>query len=753
MVVRHRSVNVGFFFFLAWALLLPLYSLAQGSVEVKVTRSTDHRPLANVKVQLIKPGTRFSAQGASDAQGLVRIPAIEAGEYQLRADADGYFPANYHIALAPRQVFALALELTPRERVREQIEVRSSVVELNTQQTGTSQIVTHQTLEQMPAYMKHDVQSLAENLMPGAILSHDNFVHVRGNELSLHEFINGVSFLDNSHQHFTPGISPAIFESANLITGGFPAEFGNRFGGILDITTRSGRSMQGHGSVSAGGGTVLNNDASAEYGGSRGRLGYYAFAGGYTSDRFLNPPVAEELHDFGHGLRSALQIDYQGKADIWKLFVTGGATTFQLPNTEGQEAVGRDASRRLRSQTAILNWQHVFSPRTLVSTSVYERTVSDYLIPTSDTVTQIGDGSRSTLAAGIKSDVSHAVGSHTFKAGVDLSRLRSLESFRFDPQQEESELEAFAFSDGVRGGQVSVYAQDHFTLVPNLTLDLGVRWDRFDLVDTFTQVSPRVGVAYHIPATHSVLHFAYNRFFSPPPIEYQLLASFIGNNNPDPELRVGDPKPYRQHYFEAGWSQQLHPKVLLEVNAYYHKGDDSFENGEIGNTRLFVPTNFAHARARGAEAALNFRELHRIGISGRLQYAYSRLRFIGPIAGGFADEALAPGEEVPPAFDQTHTATGSLMYQNKWRSFWTGLNYRYGSGTPVEGGASRLPSHSTADVATGITLWQHEPQRLEFEFNLINLSDNRYQIAKESELTPIQFAPRRVVSGRLRWRF
>ena len=46
-----------------------------------------------------------------------------------------------------------------------------------------------------------------------------------------------------------------------------------------------------------------------------------------------------------------------------------------------------------------------------------------------------------------------------------------------------------------------------------------------------------------------------------------------------------------------------------------------------------------------------FTELEPIGISGRLQYAYSRVRFIGPITGGLADEALESGEAIPPAFD------------------------------------------------------------------------------------------------------
>ena len=739
------------FFALSGALLFPSRLAAQASAEIRVTRSGGDQPLANANVELVKPGTAVAAHGVSDAEGLVRIPALDAGEYQITATAEGYFPVEYRVVVKPRQALALNVELAPREQLQQEVNVQASVGGLDVQQAGTARFLTRQAIEQMPAYITRDLPTLALNMMPGAVLSHDNFVHVRGNELSLHQFINGVSFLDNSHQHFTPGLSPAIFESANLVMGGFPAEFGNRFGGILDVTTRSGHSMAGHGSARAGVGTVLSNDASAEYGGASGPFGYYVFAGGNTSDRFLNPPVPDEMHDFGHGLQSAVQLDYQGQADVLKLLLMGGASTFQLPNTFEQQDAGRDTSRRLRSETAILSWEHVFSPRAVSSSAIYGRLVGDRVLPTSDPLTQIGDGSRSTLTTGVKTDFSYTMGMHTFKAGVDLARLRLLESLRFDPQQEESEVEPFAFQGGLHGGQVSGYAQDHWRPLPNLTLDLGLRWDQFDLLDTYAQISPRVGVAYHIPATHSVVHFAYNRFFSPPPIEYQLLAGYLGHNNPEEELRVGDPKPYRQHYFEAGWNQQLGSKLRLEATYYHHRGDDSFENTELGDTRIFIPTNFSHARARGAEVALNFNELERIGISGRFQYAYAHVRFVGPIAGGLADEALDVGELVPPAFDQTHTATGNLIYRNRWRGSWAAVTYRFGSGTPSED--ERLPAHSTGDIAAGLTLWQHEPKELDFEFDLQNLSDNRYQIAKESELTPIQYAPRRVVSGRLKWKF
>src|SRR5213594_2615067 len=82
------------------------------------------------------------------------------------------------------------------------------------------------------------------------------------NELSLNTFINGVSFFDNPHQLFTPGLSPDIIQSVNIITGGFPAEFGNRFGGILDIVTRTGFDANNHGSVTIGVGNYLRDNAS-----------------------------------------------------------------------------------------------------------------------------------------------------------------------------------------------------------------------------------------------------------------------------------------------------------------------------------------------------------------------------------------------------------------------------------------------------------------------------------------------------------
>jgi outer membrane receptor protein involved in Fe transport len=405
----------------------------------------------------------------------------------------------------------------------------------------------------------------------------------------------------------------------------------------------------------------------------------------------------------------------------------------------------------LRQQTAILGWVRNFSSRTLLATSIYERVGSDRVLPTSDPITPVSIASRSTLTLGMKSDLSHLWRGHVFKGGVDLLRLRESESFFFDSRGDPDVFPAFSGSR--KGGQASAYVQDHFSPFRNLWVDLGVRYDRFDLVRTGVQTSPRIGLAYHVPRTDTVIHAAYNRLFSPPPIEYSLLASFIGHNAVDRDQRVGDVQAYTQNYFEVGVAQELHPRVSLEVNAYVHTGHNSFENHEISISRIFLPINFHSARSTGAELIANMRQLERIGISGRFQYAVARTFFYGPVTGGFTgDEILLPGERIMPAFDQTHTATAQVFYHHRWRGFWGGSALRYGSGTVVENGP-RLPQHLTADLASGIDLWNSEPRRLALEFDITNISDRRYQIAKESEEIPIQYAPSRTIGGSLKFHF
>ena len=756
-------------------LLLATFAAAQqGSVVGRVVAADSGAPALSARVQL-SDGSGIVHDTVVNDDGEFSFPSVAPGEYQLSVSSDGYLQVVETLALQPRQPVFFEVELPRHTVLTEEVAVSARPPGVDPQATGSSRFLTRRALDAANLPSVVDVPTLAEYVLPGVVISHDNFVHVRGNELSLHQFINGVSFLDNSHRHFTPGFRPQVFETVNMMTGGFPAEFGNRFGGILDVTTQSGRNLNGRGSATLGLGTVESRDGAVDYGGSAGRWGYYVQGGSFSSDRFLNPPEPDELHASGHSSQGVAQIDYQGDRDLVKLFVSGGDSRFDLPNTVAEQDDGRDARRELQSLTGILTWQRILSSQSTLSASLYARNVSDDLRPTSDLHTTFADGSRETRTLGGKVDWFQSLGGHRLKAGVDVSGFRMTEALDFDPRLDGEDpdhhdeegrgeeghhppgLPAFTFSGRDTSQLVGAYVQDRFNPVSNLTVDLGLRLDHLNMLASYTELSPRVGAAYHFPRTGSVVRLAYNRLFSPPPIEYFLLANYLGNVSEDAHDRPGNVKPYQQHHVEAGLSQQLHLDFVFDIAAYHHEGQHAFETSELSSTRLFVATNFHEAKANGLELGMDYRRAATSGLSGRVQYALAKVEFIGPVSGGFAAEEHGPGEILPPAFDQRHTLSSSLVYRYPWRDLQVGAFAQYGSGTPSEqhhdGGPavfSYLPDHWTVDVNARVDLWSQDDRRLALEFVAANLTNNIYAIAKESEARPLQWAMRRVVSGRLR---
>src|SRR3989441_616934 len=327
---------------------------AQSPIEGTV-RDSSGRPVPGASVVLQHEDGRTVATALADSDGKFRLPPVGAGAYTLKVQAAGYYVSAYDFVLRPRQVLSLNVDLQKLEAVQEKVEVHANYLSVDPEKTGSSYTFTQQDLEDLPDPLANSTNDLVNNLMPGASDSHDNFLAVRGTEFSLHEFINGVSFLDNTQPQLSPGVSPQIFETVDLMTGGFTPEYGNRFGGVLDVTTRSGADLDGHGSVNFRGATVDTFDLNAEYGGQAGKLGYYVFADGFTSARFLHPPEPHELYDFGKGTRGAMQLDWRaGNKDSLKLLLMGGGDNFQQPNILDDQLLGRDAQRHLRQQTGIL---------------------------------------------------------------------------------------------------------------------------------------------------------------------------------------------------------------------------------------------------------------------------------------------------------------------------------------------------------------------------------------------------------------
>ena len=743
-------------------LLLMLWTLAAGSTAAAQQRVTgivadksSGQPVSSASVKIVGDALSAERTTTTDAEGRFSLSVLSPGFYTLTVSAAGFYTEQLTFSLSPRAAQQVRFELAPLATVKEQVTVHAESKLVNETESATTITINVAQIAALPTGRKIQLTDIITPFAASAVGSHDNLVHLRGNELSLNNFINGVSFFDNPHQLFTPGLSPDIIQSVNIITGGFPAEFGNRFGGILDIVTRTGFDANNHGSLTVGAGDYLRDNASVDFGGHTERLGYFFYAQAFQSDRFLNTPEPRRFHDRGRGSRSFAQLDYRpGSNDFFKLALTGDGTNFELPNTTEDELRGRDFFQRNREQTAVFSWEHMFGSASVISTSLYERLASARLLPTSDPFSIQAGGLRNDITLGAKSDYSLFIGSrHAIKTGIDLMLLRLREDFTFDPRDNEIEIDPFGFRGRKTGGQASFYIQDQLRPFKNFTANLGVRYDQYSLVTSGRALSPRINLAYALNSGHTVLHFAYNRFFAPPPIENLLLSAGLGfEGNP--------PRISRSNHFEAGVSHSLRDHLVFRLTGYWRSDKNSFETTELANVRIFAPTTFDRGKAYGIEFSAQLSEIKRLGLSGYFNYTAQRAFQTGPISGGFTVEAVGPGERGPAAFDQIHTGTAGLTWREHKSGFWASTGLEYGSGTPAalpddqgDEVSVRLPAHFVANFYFGVDLFRKERCGLGLQFNVENATDRVFAIAKESEFTPIQFSTPRFLSGSVKLRF
>jgi outer membrane receptor protein involved in Fe transport len=781
----------------------PATAQTAGAIRGQVIAAADRSGLPGARLTLRSPAADQPLQTSADGEGRFAFVGVAAGEYRLSAAADGFTSREVRLVIAPREVSAVtvALEVGGLDVT---VDVIAEAAAVPSTHSPSSTLLTAARLEEMPVAQRTSLPDAIINAAPGMIRGHDDFVHIRGHEVALNPSINGVQFWENAHSVFSAGLGVDYIESINVMTGGFPAEYGSRFGGILDIVTKSGWTMRNRGSVTAGSGTAHRHNLAFDLGAQNGSVALYVNAGGFSSDRFLSPPSPRSIHNTGRGLRSFGRLDVRaGDRNQLNMVMTGDGVNFELPVEERDVRLRPNFQhlQRARSQSAILSWSHVRSSDMVIQSAAYQRWSSVSQLP--ETVDRFGaqtDAKRTLATVGIKSDVARVVGRHAIKSGIDLVLLQPRESlsylsqpwidFTHLPEINESHVHfrgpnvgagiprPVVFSAEETGGQASVFVQDKLQVSSSLTVDVGVRFDRYSLAVAESHVSPRVNTAYRFP-TGTTMFASYNHFFVPPPIENVLagsagLTQFVSEiGRPLPPVRA-----IKENQFEAGMTHPIAGAGSVAVTGYLRLSDDPPHTSLFPDSRLYTYASFDKGKAYGMEVKANVARLGIDGVSGYVNYALGRVWLYNPITAGFTTEAAHLNEVsrfVAP-MDQTHTATGGLTYQDRRTSLWTAVSVEYGSGTPGGHGAGDH-AHETGEahehaagpglcatrcssrVTPNLSIGWNAPSgtgsqsRLSVQLNVENIANKVYLLSKESSMVQGQYSIPRLISASMRMRF
>ena len=205
-----------------------------------------------------------------------------------------------------------------------------------------------------------------------------------------------------------------------------------------------------------------------------------------------------------------------------------------------------------------------------------------------------------------------------------------------------------------------------------------------------SQWSPRLGAAYHVPDSGTILRASLDRFFQPPQAENLLLGSseqaralspFVDETGGGEEL-----EPERQWATELGVNQTLAGGVRVDA-AYWRRRVESVSDPNVlFGTTIIVPNAIARGEADGVDVRLDLPR--RRGASGYVSYTNARVVNFGPVTGGLflEDEVIeiADGTKFTPDHDQRHVAAFGASYDHPRGGFWASFGGRYESGTPLE---------------------------------------------------------------------
>ncbi|MGH9824027.1 MAG: carboxypeptidase regulatory-like domain-containing protein, partial [Blastocatellia bacterium] len=407
---------------------------ASGSIQGQVVDSSG-AAITAAKVTLSNAVTGFQINTETDQSGGFKFFTVPFNEYKISVEAAGFQTVEQGVDLhssVPAQV-TITLKVAA---INEQVSVTAEQTnQVDSDQTSSDTALNTSMVGKLigPAQAKGGLEKLVQSA-PGIVVDDNSRIHARGSEANVSTVVNGIPITDNMSAIFSTSIDPKSASQVEVLTGGIPAEFGDKLGAVVNLTTKSGLDMPISGEISGGIGSFVTGDMDASFGGHTGKFGWFTAFSGSTSHRYLDPPSVDNFHNVGRTVSNLTTLDYNPTSnDFFKVTLMFGGSNFFVPNRLDQEIAGQDQRQHLRSYSESISWHHLFNQTTLADFSFFHRTSTANLNsnPLSNPVVAFQD--RTLTNYGFIGALSYVGHGQTIKTGFQYTRTPINENFSFYP--------------------------------------------------------------------------------------------------------------------------------------------------------------------------------------------------------------------------------------------------------------------------------------------------------------------------------
>jgi hypothetical protein len=712
----------------------------------------------NAKVEIRNPVSGFDRSTTADSTGKFAFTNIPFNPYHLTVTAPGFASSVQDVE--PRSSVPVNVAVTLKvSGSSTQVTVEAEGGDLVENDPTFHTDVDRNLFDKLPLESQSSsVSSLVTLATPGISADSNGLFHGLGDHAENSFSVDGQPITDQQSKVFSNQIPLDSIQSMEVISGAPPAEYGDKTSVVINVTTRSGQGeTTPHGTLTTSYGSfgTANVMADLAYGGQK--WGNFISVSGLNSGRFLDPPEFTVMHDKGNEENLFDRVDYQlTTADSVHLNFGYTRSWFQTPNTfDTQNATawncvvicngGLDPNGNVvgpadqRSQIKTFNiapsWTRLLSSNAVFTLGAFVRRDQFNYYPSGNPFADLGPTNlqretvgqnRKLTNTGLRSDVSYVKGIHNLKLGAVYQQTfldeqdtlgiidPTLLPVTFGcpngnpapdpcavlpPYDLTTGGRLFTFNGHTDVKELALYVRDTITK-GNWSLNLGLRGDFYNGLTTHREAEPRLGVAYNIKRTNTVLRVSYARVLETPFNENLVLSSIgCGNSVLNPLLgcTVSGVTP-----FAPGWRNEFHAGIQQAFGRYlvfsgeyiWKYTHNAYDFSILGNTPITFPIEWNRSKIPGYAGRVSVPNVH--GFSALAVFSSVAARFFTPqIGGAGAVPAVAVGSTTSTPFridhDEKFNLTTHIQYQ-PWKSGpWFGFNWRYDSGlvagqTPCYGG-------------------------------------------------------------------
>jgi len=755
-------------------------TVIQGAVRDEVLT-----PVEGATVELYDRRGKLLRETRTTADGSFSFPGVPFGEYDVKAKAPGRAETKQRVLASSSAIAEVELFCVAKHAVAVIVEQRE--VTPPTRAVGSVIALSRETLKALPKGEDRPITEVVTT-QPGFVQDAFGNVYSRGNHANIQYQIDGIPIPDSVGNLFAQALPVRLIDSLEVITGGMPAEFGNRLAAVVNVNTRRGASeLDGLFQLRYGSFQTIESSGYLSWG--SGPFAFFVGGSFMQSQRMLDAPaITPILHDDGHNARMFARLDYApSKRDRIELFANYAKNRFEIPldptvvpldplhpdlvrplDSYGNESRSyvphdSDATETEHELFLTLSWVHSFGKRGQLQIAPYYKLSFGALAADpehslgalADPGSIVSDVTRRADHGGAVVHYSLSAGNHLLKAGMQLNYLRGATDFVQYTRDDVSAMGGVALSqagtDRTSALSGGLYLQDRFEY-GRLGLQYGVRFDLQHVMLADGKSSDQWGISPRLGASLAFLKDLIGRVFvgvlfqPPPPLDLGNAARVLGVVAPDQSVPY-DIQAETAFYGELGLSARLWKKLKLGVTGWGRFSLHQFDNIALGATNLIGSYNFERGRTVGVElsADLVFRDYLTGFVNATWLIAQgqgiSSAKFL------FSPEQLAETEWQTLDHAQTWTANAGLTIQHSGAS--ATVMAAYGSG--LRTGPSNdqtVPQHLRFDATLQYSFDQL-PLRPRIAIDIVNLLDSHYAYRIGNAFVGSSYAAPRSVFARL----